>query len=68
MCVAVILVDGKRLVEARDRLLVTVKRLEGAAAIGPGLEMLGRSRQRVIEREEGFGMAPEFDQRRAPIV
>lgn len=68
MCVAVVLVDGERLVEAGNRLLVALKRLQDSAAIGPGPKMLGRNRQRMIEREEGFGVTPQFDQRRPAIV
>ena len=68
MRVGILLVDRDRFVEARNRLGVTVERLQGAAAVVPAPRMPRRLRQRAVEGRNRVGITVELEQRRAAIV
>src|SRR5262249_19210478 len=68
MCIAVCRIDGKRLLETGNGLFMTIKRLQRAAAIIPGAQMLRRRGQRIIKRVECIGVSAKLDERGASIV
>ena len=68
MGVGIILLQRDRLVEALDRVIVPVERLQRAAAIIPGLPMVGGSSERAIEGGDGLVIAAERGERIAAIL
>ena len=59
MGVGIILLQRDRFVETRDRVGVPVERLQRAAAIVPGLHVVGGGGERAIEGGERLVVAAE---------
>src|SRR5665811_849395 len=68
MGVGIILLQFDSLVEALDRVIVPFEYLQRAAAIIPGLHMVGGGGERAIEGGDGLIIAAERGQRVAAIV
>ena len=68
MGVGIILVDCDRFLEACNRFVVPIERLQCAASIVPGFRMLGCMRQRAVKCFKRLGMAIKIEQGSASIV
>src|SRR5262245_27128535 len=68
MRITIFSVDGERLVETGHSFVVTVKRLQRAAAIVPCTQVLRRRAERAIERMECVGMPAKLDECSTSIV